>query len=593
VRSGEGYGVTHSFSQQFGLGDHAQADKLVVHWPSGNVDTAFDIAANQFLTLQEGNTAPPTLAPLGDQITATRTAIDFTLQANDPEGNNLTFRAQNLPSGLTLDSATGRISGTTALVPGVFSTTITVSNSWSQAEESFTWVIEGGPLVPGLAFGGERPAIPARFEAENYDTGGPGVSYYDKDSINLGREYRSDGVDIATISGDGNLPFVSWIENGEWLEYSLTVSPGNYDFTAMIASPEPSPGLIRVLLDDRLLGFITLSGTSSWDQWQTATLSNINLTESGPAILRLEFVGGPFSFDWMEVSSALGEEEPPDLQRSFFAEAIPLPNRIQAEHFDLGGAGVAYQDNEPENLTNAFRDEGVDIEPSQDSDSTDSLSYFDDGEWLEYTVDPKPGIYEIILRTAAGVNSPGQLRISLAGNELALVQTPDTGGSHNWESLTILDIPIADSGPQILQLEAVGDGINLNWIEFRRLGPLSGDPADPKLSEEELLTEAFGSQSLQSFSLFLNQPSDEGAEDAILTFPTQLGGWEIATGYATHKLRYRPRASTDLVTWDIPVTLIENGDELPPPPLGFKYRSYRLQASDQERAFFRVDISAE
>jgi len=57
VRTGEGYGVTHSLSQRFGMGSVSSADKLVVRWPSGQVDTIENIQANQFLELFEGSTA--------------------------------------------------------------------------------------------------------------------------------------------------------------------------------------------------------------------------------------------------------------------------------------------------------------------------------------------------------------------------------------------------------------------------------------------------------------------------------------------------------------------------------------------------------
>jgi len=40
VRAGEGYGITNSFTRHFGLGGAETIDSVVVHWPSGQVDTA-------------------------------------------------------------------------------------------------------------------------------------------------------------------------------------------------------------------------------------------------------------------------------------------------------------------------------------------------------------------------------------------------------------------------------------------------------------------------------------------------------------------------------------------------------------------------
>lgn len=60
VRSGESYGIMNSFMQHFGLGAHTMIDSMTVRWPSGALDTYYNIAADQFLTLLEGNCVPPT-----------------------------------------------------------------------------------------------------------------------------------------------------------------------------------------------------------------------------------------------------------------------------------------------------------------------------------------------------------------------------------------------------------------------------------------------------------------------------------------------------------------------------------------------------
>ena len=61
VRSGEGYGVMHSLTKHFGLGDTTTIDKLVVRWPSGAIDVIHSTSADQLLTVIEG-TFPPSFA---------------------------------------------------------------------------------------------------------------------------------------------------------------------------------------------------------------------------------------------------------------------------------------------------------------------------------------------------------------------------------------------------------------------------------------------------------------------------------------------------------------------------------------------------
>lgn len=595
VRSGEGYAVTHSFTQIFGMGPIAQADKLVVRWPSGRVDTALDIAANQFLTLTEGDTTPPTLVALEDRTSLTGAAVSLPVLATDPDGNPLTFSASNLPPGLTIDSASGVISGTTSLASGDFSPIITVSDGWSQISDSFSWTIQARGDDRGLSFPLSRVAIPGRLQAEDYDTGGAGVSYSDRDSSNLGGIYREDGVDLVASADSDGTPAVSWIENGESLNYSIILASGTYDFVARVAAPTTSPGAIRVWLDERELGIIGVPRTASWQTWASATLPAITITGEGPATIRLEFVGSTFSLNWIDVLPSTSPPTPANLQRPFLGRALPIPGRIEAEYYDLGGPGVAYQDNEEANLTNTFRSEGVDLEFSADEDNSTSLSFFDDGEWLEYTLTARPGRYDITLRTAAGVEEPGSVRLTLDGAQIALTQTPDTNGSQSWASTTLRNIAIPKAGAQVLRVEAVGDGINLNWIDFTRVSPLPDSPPDNPLESDELLALAFGGSANGSGnpSPIIPSGSADSLDGGTVAFLTRLDSRSAGNGLANRDFRYLPRASRDLINWDLAVVPTNAQTGLPTPPQGFKYTSYRLVDGSVPRAFFRIDIDAQ
>jgi hypothetical protein len=61
VRAGESYGLTNTAMCHFGLGSNTTIATLTVHWPSGQVDTYSDIAADQSLTLIEGTCIAPTV----------------------------------------------------------------------------------------------------------------------------------------------------------------------------------------------------------------------------------------------------------------------------------------------------------------------------------------------------------------------------------------------------------------------------------------------------------------------------------------------------------------------------------------------------
>lgn len=56
VRSGESYGIVCSFACHFGLGQADVVDSAIVRWPSGIVDKYYGLDANQWITVNEGET---------------------------------------------------------------------------------------------------------------------------------------------------------------------------------------------------------------------------------------------------------------------------------------------------------------------------------------------------------------------------------------------------------------------------------------------------------------------------------------------------------------------------------------------------------
>jgi enediyne biosynthesis protein E4 len=55
VRSGEGFISQNDLRVHFGLGKSARAEKIVVRWPSGIVDTLADLPANRYYVAREGS----------------------------------------------------------------------------------------------------------------------------------------------------------------------------------------------------------------------------------------------------------------------------------------------------------------------------------------------------------------------------------------------------------------------------------------------------------------------------------------------------------------------------------------------------------
>ena len=55
VHSGRGYQSHHGMRLHFGLGNHNKIDRIEVRWIGGGTDVFTNIAADQLITLTEGN----------------------------------------------------------------------------------------------------------------------------------------------------------------------------------------------------------------------------------------------------------------------------------------------------------------------------------------------------------------------------------------------------------------------------------------------------------------------------------------------------------------------------------------------------------
>ena len=98
------------------------------------------------------NAAPVIVSP-GPQFSVEGETRDLQMQATDADGEPLIFAVVNLPPGLSIDAATGRITGTVAVTAAVgspYATTITVSDGTATASVFFLWTVTTEPVVPTL-----------------------------------------------------------------------------------------------------------------------------------------------------------------------------------------------------------------------------------------------------------------------------------------------------------------------------------------------------------------------------------------------------------------------------------------------------------
>ncbi|TJZ98907.1 hypothetical protein FCI23_47710 [Actinacidiphila oryziradicis] len=102
-------------------------------WGTPNGTTAFASGTTT------GNTV--TVTSPGSQSTVTGSTVSLQISATDSAGATLTYGASGLPTGLSISSSTGLISGT-ASTAGTYSTTVTATDSTGAAgSATFTWTV--------------------------------------------------------------------------------------------------------------------------------------------------------------------------------------------------------------------------------------------------------------------------------------------------------------------------------------------------------------------------------------------------------------------------------------------------------------------
>tara|TARA_B100001989_G_scaffold118647_1_gene83634 strand:+ start:298 stop:2271 length:1974 start_codon:yes stop_codon:yes gene_type:complete len=149
---------------------------------------------------------------------------------------------------------------------------------------------------------------PGLLPAVNYDTGNNNVAYFDNQSEdpnkfssqtkswNNGWSFRNDGVDIGFSTGGTGNYHVGWIENGEWMKYSiLSEEPNNYKVFLEVSSYNSNGRIIATTEFGDTLGPINIPNTLGLgDGWRIVSLGNISIKDE--ITLKIEAINGGFDF---------------------------------------------------------------------------------------------------------------------------------------------------------------------------------------------------------------------------------------------------------------------------------------------------------
>ncbi len=145
--------------------------------------------------------------------------------------------------------------------------------------------------LPQGPFGGTLHPIPGKIELENYDIGGNGFAYFDdtpgSEVTPLVNFRTNEDVDIENCTDTGGGYNLGYTLAGEWLEYSVNVAKaGIYKLNLRVACNGEGRSIALTIDDLPLASNITIPNTEGWQNWQTITVDDLEMTP-GEHIIRL------------------------------------------------------------------------------------------------------------------------------------------------------------------------------------------------------------------------------------------------------------------------------------------------------------------
>ena len=147
-----------------------------------------------------------------------------------------------------------------------------------------------------------------------------------------------------------------------------------------------------------------------------------------------------------------------------------IPGTVQAENYDTGGQGVAYNVTSINGTDTSYRSDAVDLEVTSDTGGGDDLGWTSSGQWFKYTVNvATAGTYTVSFRVAAPTAVTGAFHLanSSGANLSGAVNVPATGGYQTWATVTAnVTLP---AGQQVLTLDQDNAGWNLNYASFAQV----------------------------------------------------------------------------------------------------------------------------
>ncbi|MBX9853231.1 MAG: PQQ-dependent sugar dehydrogenase [Cytophagaceae bacterium] len=409
------------------------------------------------------NTNPPVADFSANTISACPASnITFT---NASTGNITTY-SWSFGTDATPSSATGAGPHTVSYAtPGSKTVSLTATGPDGTDTETKLNYITITNCTSQSPYGGTVRNIPGKVEAEHYDLGGQGIAYNDLTAGNTGGVFRTDNVDIQVTTDAGGGYNTGWTGAGEWMEYTVNITAaGTYNFEARVATTMAARSMHIEMDGINVTGIIAVPNTGGWQTWQTVTVPNINLS-AGQKIMRIVMETADINLNYINIVTVTSSQSP------YGGTVRNIPGKIEAEHYDLGGQGIAYNDLTAGNTGGAFRTDNVDLEATTDAGGGYNVGWAGADEWLEYSVNVTTSAsYSFEVRVATTL-AGRTMRIEMDGiNVTGAIAIPNTGGWQTWQSVTVPNISLTQ-GQKIMRVVFETNDFNINYISVTSSAP--------------------------------------------------------------------------------------------------------------------------
>jgi hypothetical protein len=545
----------------------------------------------------------PTLDNPGDQINQAGDVVSLSLNGSDADGDTVTYSASGLPSGLSLDSTTGVISGTlpaSAASATPYNVSVTASDGSLSVTQTFNWFVTKGSLTltnPGDQSNNEGDNVSLQLSA----TGGSGLSY-GASGLPSGLSINSStGLISGTLStGDAaNGPYTITISASDSAgdsaaqQFTWNVNTSNPNLNPVVTNPgaqinaqgdvlslqigatDPAgngltygaSGLPPGLSIDPTSGLISgvLSNTSATGSPYTVTVSAADGSNNGSATFTWTVTNGNVmvsnpgtqsSTAGASASLQISASDSAQLPLTYGAAGLPPGLSINTSTGLISGtidpsAGGSYQvavsasdsngnsgsaaftwkvtylnqaptlDNPGDQVNHAG--DAVSVQLSGSDVDGDTVTYSATGLPPGLSVDGTTGIISGTLAVTAGSATPYNVTVTASDGSLSASQTfnwlvskdvvtlTNPGVQTNTEGDTVsLQLSASDSGNASLTYAASGlpSGLSINSSTGLISGKVSaGDAANGPYTVTVSAGDAQGNSAAQQFTWIINAPA--------------------------------------------------------------------------------------